>query len=39
MKASTDPDDAHQVIYSLSLTDLPVPVERRSVTQEVAATR
>ena len=32
MKASPDPDDARQVIYSLSLTDLPGAAERRPVT-------
>ena len=28
MKATPDPDDAHQVIYSLSLVDTPKPVNR-----------
>lgn len=32
MKASTDPEDAHQVIYSLSLTDMPVAAGSRAVT-------
>lgn len=31
MKASPDPADAHQVIYSLSLADMPVAAARRDV--------
>ena len=31
MKASPDPEDAHQVIYSLSLTDLPTAAGSRAV--------
>lgn len=32
MRASPDPDDAHQVIWSLSLTDLPVAAGSRAIT-------
>lgn len=35
MTSAPDPSDAHQVIYSLSLTDMPVAAGRRDVTPAV----
>jgi hypothetical protein len=32
MKMSPDPDDAHQVVYSLNLADLPVSAASHAVT-------